>query len=175
MEVQNKVKRARATLDRLTRDELDALEKICLDIRDAQEKLLEKSAETMTRCLTACEGLCCRNVQLGAIVSYWDFIYILTMAGEIRDSLRKCLTLEEPFAPRDCIFLKNGQGPCIFPQAVRPETCIVSFCTDEPALRKEIADVKKAFFKLQWHLRFSRLKSLWNEIREKLGVSDESA
>lgn len=153
-------------MERLNRKERGDLDRICHEIQDAQARLVEKSREAMTRCLTACEGLCCRNVQLGAIVSRWDFVYILVMKPGLGESIRKGLKLEEPHT-RDCIFLKNGEGPCIFPTTIRPETCIVSFCTDEPSLRKEIADVKKAFFKMQWHLRLMPLKRLWRKLLEK--------
>jgi hypothetical protein len=46
-----------------------------------------------------------------------------------------CLA-RESFFPSDCIFLENGTGPCLFPDSLRPERCIISFCGVEPSVRK---------------------------------------
>jgi hypothetical protein len=60
------------------------------------------------------------------------------MAGALDDQMAACLKKEPALYISDCIFLKNGTGPCIFPHSVMPEMCITTFCFDETPAKKEI-------------------------------------
>jgi hypothetical protein len=66
----------------------------------------------------------------------------------------------ESFFASDCLFLKNGLGPCLFPEGLRPERCVTSFCRVEPSIEKEIGRVMGEFSRLVrffWFRPFRRL------------------
>jgi hypothetical protein len=132
---------------------------ICEDIRTAEDGLLAAAGEKMHRCTTICRGLCCRNVQLDAVIGLWDFVYLLALNGAIAEQIAACLLKESPFFSSDCIFLENGVGPCIFPPNVRPEICITAFCTDDTPVKREIDCVKREYLRLIRFVRLSRLKT----------------
>jgi hypothetical protein len=150
----NKARRILAGMDA---GDLKRLRGICADIRTAEEDLLAAAAEKMHRCTSVCQGLCCRNVQLDAVIGLWDFVYILALEGASCQKIASCLEKETPFFSSDCIFLKGGVGPCIFPSNVRPEICVTAFCTDDTVVKKEIGRVKRNYLRL---IRFVRLAPL---------------
>jgi hypothetical protein len=135
---------------------------ICQEIRSAEIELQKKSGKFMRRCLERCNGMCCRNVQLDLIINQFDFLYIMTIRPDLKPKILECLKKEKPFFPMDCVFLKNGKGPCIFPSDARPEVCLVTFCDDTGPVRKEIGKVKRKFFKLTWSVFLMRVKHFLN-------------
>ena len=160
MNLQYKFKQATRFINDLCPAEHSTLENICKEIQGAENKLRISAEELLQRCYTACEGLCCRNLDLDAVISKEDFVYLLTNAGELRDTIAACLQNEVAFFTFDCIFLENGSGPCLFPPDVRPLTCLVTFCDDETSVKKEIAQVKKKFLKLYWFIFFRRIRAV---------------
>ena len=140
-------KTARKRINALDADERKTLMSICRDIHHAQQALTEKAAPVLAHCMANCRGLCCRNIRPADIITQWDLVYILTMAPRIESDLADCLE-RESFFPADCIFLVNGVGPCLFPDNLRPERCIISFCRVEPSIEKQIARVTGGFSRL---------------------------
>ena len=82
------------------------------------------------------------------IIGLTDMVYVLALAPDLRERLAACLAAEKPFFTGDCPFLENGQGPCLLPEAVRPEVCITTFCADTGPVRREITQVQRAFMRL---------------------------
>ena len=155
---------ARKKLAALDNTERETLADICAQIHCAQQTLTEKAAPLLDQCMTRCQGLCCRNIRVADIINKWDLIYILAMRPELESSMARCLENEDLFAA-DCLFLENGIGPCLFPEHVRPERCIISFCRVEPLVEKEIARVMKGFSRL---IRFFFFKPLHRFYRRVL-------
>jgi hypothetical protein len=151
-------KQAQKILRDLNSEDVSALEQICREIQVAEIDLQEKSKSLMTRCIHQCGGICCRNVQSDLIISHWDFVFILALKPFLKRNILRCLEKEKPFFSADCIFLENGSGPCIFPADARPEVCIVTFCDDTSPVKKEIASVKRKFFKLIWFILIRKVK-----------------
>ena len=152
-------KAARKKIDALDSDERRVLEAICQDIHHAQQMLSHKAAPILEGCMAGCRGLCCRNSHPAALITEWDLVYILTMAPEIEDAVAACLAREN-FFPSDCIFLENGTGPCLFPDNLRPERCIISFCRVESSVEKEIGRVMAGFSRLIRFFMFRPLRWL---------------
>lgn len=128
------------------------LRKICAEIQAAEAELLTQAGPAMERCIHTCQGLCCRNIHLEAIIGIWDLVYILTVAADHRDRMAACLEKEIPFYAADCVFLADGIGPCILPATARAEVCLTTFCSRTDAIEKEIKTVKRRFYKLGWFL-----------------------
>lgn len=128
---------------------------VCLEIREAEKKLQHQAKQLMTTCHEECKGICCRNLFLDAIITEWDFVYILTLQSNMDNTIVSCLEKEILIFTSDCIFLQNGVGPCIFPSHVMPQVCITTFCNDETFVKNEIREVKQKFFKLSCY-RFYR-------------------
>ncbi len=160
MSLQYKFRQATRFVDGLSPDDYGILKNICIEIQGTENRLRKRAEDLLQRCYSACEGLCCRNLDLDAVISKEDFVYLLTNAGELRDTIAACLQNEPAFFTFDCVFLKNGIGPCIFPPDVRPLTCLVTFCDDETSVKKEITQVKKKFLKLYWFIFFRRIRAL---------------
>jgi hypothetical protein len=152
--------KAQEILSGLSARDLGVLADKCRRIQDAENDLLAAAAEKMTRCTTACEGLCCRNVQIDAVIGVWDFVYILTLCPSVAPQAARCLKSETPFFSADCIFLADGVGPCIFPSAIRPEICITAFCTDDDPIKKEVQAVKNRYLKMIWFVRLARIRAV---------------
>lgn len=161
MGLKHSYKAARKKLDALDTDERRALMGICRDIYHAQKTLTQKAAPVLAHCMANCQGLCCRNIHPADIITEWDLLYILTMAPTVEDAMAACLT-NESFFPADCIFLKNGTGPCLFPDNLRPERCIISYCRVEPSIEKEIGRVMGGFSRL---IRFFMRRPLHRTLR----------
>jgi hypothetical protein len=145
-------KEAERILARLSMADKERLRKICAEIQAAEAELLDRAGPAMERCIHTCQGLCCRNIQLEAIIGVWDLVYILTVAGEYRDRMAACLEKEIPFYASDCIFLADCVGPCILPDTARAEVCLTTFCSGADTVEREIRKVKRRFYKLGWFL-----------------------
>lgn len=153
MGLRHSFKSARRRIDALDAEERETLLAICRDIQHAQEALSKKAAPLSLNCM-ACQGLCCRNIHPAEIITEWDLVYLLAMVPQMEAAMAVCLTTEG-FFPADCIFLENGTGPCLFPDTLRPERCIISFCQVEPSIEKEIRRVMGGFSRL---IRFFMLR-----------------
>jgi len=147
---------ARHILAGMAAGDLEMLTTACRRVQQAQAALLTAAAAEMRRCTTACRGLCCRNVQLDAVIGLWDFLYILVLSHELAPRIEECLQQETPFFSADCIFLSDGVGPCIFAPDIRPEVCITAFCTDDRPVKHEIDRVKRTYLKMIWFVRLAR-------------------
>jgi hypothetical protein len=158
MSLNYQFRQAQKIIRGLSSEDSKSLQKICREIQAAEKKLQEKSKNLMTRCIKKCGGICCKNVQSDLIISHWDFVFILTLKPSLENDLLKYLEKEQPFFTSDCIFLKNGAGPCIFPDDTRPEVCIVTFCDDTSPVKKEIVSVKRKFFKLTWFVLLRKIQ-----------------
>jgi len=158
MGLKYKFKKAQELIDKSGNKDLAALKEICEEIQRAQNKLLEEGKDVLKYCEDRCRGLCCRNIYPDEIITFEDFVYILTMESSVGNSLREeiseCLKKETLFSS-SCIFLKRGEGPCIFPPDLRPEKCIISFCGGDTAIKNEINMVGSKFSKL---IRFILLR-----------------
>ncbi len=159
MGLNHSLKAARRKIDALDAHERNVLATICHDIHDAQKALSHKAAPILEGCMAECQGLCCRNIHPADIITEWDLVYILAMAPEIEAAMSDCLS-RESFFPSDCIFLENATGPCLFPDNLRPERCIISFCRVEPSVEKEIGRVMGAFSRLIRFFTFRPLRRL---------------
>ncbi len=154
--------RAKQIIAKTDISHLRKTQEICKKIRAAEIRLMEKAAPLMEKCGKSCYGICCKNIELDAIIGLGDFIYILILAGHMEKEISECLEKENPLFRSDCIFLKNGKGPCIFPYAIRPEVCITTFCGDDSIVKKEIREVKKGFVRLGWYVTLTRIKRILN-------------
>jgi len=152
MGLQYQFKKAQATLNRLSSYDREKLEKICDDLQQAEKRLRVAAADALAQCGTSCQGVCCRNIDMDAVLGIPDFVYILTMRNHLADQMAACLQNESALFITDCVFLENGTGPCIFPHTVMPEVCITTFCTTETPAKEEIRSVKWKFFQLGWFL-----------------------
>ena len=161
MGLQHDFKSARKKIASLDGDENEILSNICAEIHAAQQALTEKAAPILAQCMTGCKGLCCRNIRVADIITLWDLVYILAMQPALGARMAACLEKEGLF-PTDCLFLENGTGPCLFPDHLRPERCIISFCRVEPQVEREIAQVMKGFSRL---IRFFMFRPFWRLCR----------
>jgi hypothetical protein len=155
---------AKRKIDGLDADERSRLLEICEEIQHAEQALSEKAAPLLQACVDRCQGLCCRNIRPADIVTQWDLVYILAMAPQLEPAIAAGLS-NENFFPSDCIFLADGVGPCLFPDDLRPERCIISFCRVEPSIEKEIGRVMGGFSRL---IRFFKLLPLHRLVRRFL-------
>lgn len=130
---------------------------LCRRIQEAEGELNAAAALRLKGCMENCQGLCCRNLQLDAVFGIPDFVYILTLAPALDAAIGECILHEDPLFTSNCLFLKRGVGPCLFPPDLRPEVCITSFCGGDEALKPEIRRVKMRFWKLGLFLRFRRV------------------
>jgi len=156
-----KFRKADRFLEKLGPDDQNRLRCICHEIRRAEAALLAASENLMQRCIDRCEGICCRNIEMDPIISHWDLLFILVLAPQIRSEIQNCLLKEDPLYRTDCVFLQDGIGPCIFPQTVRPEVCVTTFCENDRSIRREIRRVKRLFVRLSWFLH-------WRSTRTRL-------
>ena len=158
---------AEKIIDGLRPGDKDRLRAICESIQDAETRLLSKAAAGMDRCIASCQGLCCRNIQLEAIIGVWDLVYILSVAGEYRDRMAACLENEIPFYAADCIFLADGVGPCILPENARAEVCLTTFCSRTASIDRDIRRVKRRFYRLGWFIATRRPLILCDRLRRR--------
>ncbi|MGD9332668.1 MAG: hypothetical protein PVJ53_15245 [Desulfobacterales bacterium] len=159
---------------RLSKADHRRLRRICQDIQVAETNLLNHAAPAMERCIRSCEGLCCRNIQLEAIIGVWDLVYILTVASECRDEMAACLEKEKPFFAADCIFLENGIGPCLLPSAARAEVCLTTFCSPTDAIAGEIRQVKRKFYQLGWFIALRKPRMAFDTLWRRLKLTHQA-
>ena len=164
MGLKHRFRTARKKIDALDVDERRVLEAICRDIHHAQQALSHKAAPILEGCAAGCQGLCCRNIHPADIITEWDLVYILAMTPAIEGVVAECLG-RESFFPSDCIFLENGTGPCLFPDNLRPERCIISFCRVEASVEKEIGRVMQGFSRLIRFFMFRPIRRLSRWLR----------
>jgi len=151
-------KRARETLRHLAPGDKAVLDDLCDLIQAAEADLNVSAADAFAFCHTNCQGICCRNIDLNAVLDYPDFVYILNRMPEIAERTVACLENESAFYAANCIFLENGTGPCIFPGTVMPEVCITTFCSFKTPGKEEIRRLKWCFFRLDCFLRTLKLR-----------------
>ena len=161
---------AERILARLGPDDKVRLGLICDAIQSSEAELLAKAGPAMARCIHACQGLCCRNIQLEAIIGVWDLVYILTVAGEYRDRMAAGLEKEIPFYAADCVFLADGKGPCMLPATARAEVCLTTFCSRTEEIDREVRRVKRKFYKLGWFLFTRRPRLVLDRLRRGSGT-----
>ena len=154
MGLRYKFKKAQGIIEKSGDKDLITVKGICEEIQRAQKKLLEEGKDLLKYCQVRCRGLCCRNIYPDDIITLADFVYILAMESSVRDEISECLKKETLFSS-SCIFLKRGEGPCIFPSDLRPEKCITSFCGGDTTIKKEINMARSKFNKL---IRFILLR-----------------
>lgn len=154
MSIGHSFRKADRLLKKMPPGDRDGLLPICHELREAQAGLLAAAAKPMKRCIERCAGMCCRNIELDPIISHWDLLFILALAPQTRSEIQHCLLKEDPLYRTDCIFLRGGIGPCIFPDTVRPEVCVTTFCENDRPVRREIRRVKRLFFRLAWFVRW---------------------
>ncbi|MDM8542552.1 hypothetical protein QUF75_15890 [Desulfococcaceae bacterium HSG7] len=164
MGLKYKFNQAKKILNALDPEALMNIRKIGRDIQRAEEKLTQKGKKLFLKCKTECHGLCCRNLQPDSIISLYDFLFILLMNPELHTAIAKCLENENIFYTSDCIFLKDGKGPCIFPPDSMPEICITSFCGYEYSIEKEINHLKRKFIKFIWLIFLHKQGMLKNKV-----------
>jgi len=167
MGLKYKFNQAKKILNALGPEALMNIRRIGRNIQKAEEKLAQKGKKLFLRCKTECHGICCRNLQPDSIISLYDFLFILLMNPELHTAISKCLENENIFYTSDCIFLKDGKGPCIFPPDSMPEICITSFCSYERSIEREINVIKRKFMKLSWFLWLRKLLSLKNRMTKR--------
>jgi hypothetical protein len=157
MSLKYKFYRARKIIADLDPTGRSCLDRICRDVQAAEVDLQNAARPLLEICNNQCEGLCCRNIDPDSLISLGDMVYILALDADVSVKVQKALNKEKPFFTRNCIFLKNGVGPCMFRWDVRPEICITSFCFLETNIRKETARVKRRFFRLRLYIAFRKL------------------
>ena len=172
MSLSYKLRKAEKILAQLTPGDRAKLMQICSEIMASQKDLLAAADTQMQRCILRCEGICCRNIEMDPIISHRDLVFILALAPELGSTAHGCVSREDPLYRTDCVFLQNGKGPCVFPQALRPEVCVTTFCENTRPIRSEIARLKRSFIRLSWFVRLSRIRRLLRPISGLLTATD---
>jgi len=147
MGIRYKIHKADAVLQRLSKEERNRVDLICAGIRKEQFRLQQEGRLLFERCVSGCEGLCCKNVIADELITLWDMIFILAASSLCPEDLLS-LAEKEPLFTADCMFLENGIGPCIFPDGHRPEKCVLSFCGDDRLIAENIRSVHRGFGRL---------------------------
>ncbi len=168
MGLKYKFKRANRIIDTFHPAELARAREIGEEIQNAEKRLSGKGEKLFLECKTQCQGLCCRNIRPDEIISLYDLLFILVMNPELNGPIAECVEKETLFFASNCIFLKDGQGPCIFPSDSMPEICITAFCHYEKLIEKEINYLKRKFIKLTWFICLRKPWSLKNKARNYL-------
>jgi hypothetical protein len=158
MSLRYKYKKANEIVGKLLPQERESYLAICNEIKNAQEMLLTNGKAAMKKCIYGCGGLCCQNIYPDEIISLWDVVYILSNGDGLHEKITQCIQKENALFTSKCIFLENDAGPCIFPNALRPEVCITTFCSGDSTIKKEIRTVKLKFFKLYCFFLLNKLK-----------------
>ena len=147
MGIQYKIRKADEILAVLSRHDRQRSNDICRQIQKEQLRLHEAGEGLFKRCISGCEGLCCRNVIADELITLRDMIFVLAASSlNAKDLLQ--MADEEPLFTADCMFLENGVGPCIFPHGIRPEKCVLSFCGDDKPIAENIRAVHRGFVRL---------------------------
>ena len=155
MGIQYKINKAEAIINSFCGEELKALERACSEIQSAQDQLIKEAEDHFRLCMNSCKGICCRNINPNEIITLLDFVYILSIDKTNIAQILECSKKETLFSS-NCIFLKNDIGPCIFPYNLKPEKCIITFCSDTRTIRKEIKLVRSKFSRLSRFVKYKR-------------------
>ncbi|MFH1983580.1 MAG: hypothetical protein ABIL58_17185 [Pseudomonadota bacterium] len=147
-------------VENIADDDREKLAALCRSIQGAEARLLDAAAPLMERCASQCRGICCRNINLDAIIGRGDLIYILALNPRLGPEMAACLENESLLYSADCVFLKNGVGPCIFPDDLKPDVCLTTFCGDTAVAAREIRQVKRRFMRLDLFVKLDALRRL---------------
>jgi hypothetical protein len=112
----------------------------------------------MFNCIQKCRGLCCKSLDIDSIFSLWDFIYILMLEPGMKDEIQTRLDTHNFLYLSPCPFLKDKEGPCIFPNTVKAQICVITFCTDDRTIKPFIKNINSNFFRLCRLIQYLRLK-----------------
>jgi hypothetical protein len=159
MSLRYKFKKADQIITGLNPAERMRLHNICQDIRRAENRLIEAAETILNNCAMRCQGLCCRNIQIDDIMTLLDCIHILETEPTLRRAIDQAV-VQEGLYSNDCIFLKEGVGPCLFPSDARPEKCILSFCRGDEIVAAELRQVRKGFNRLAGFVYFQKPRAV---------------
>jgi hypothetical protein len=159
MSLRYKFRKAGKIIQGLRPEERVTLGNICCDIQQAEKDLLKAAEDILNDCGKRCRGLCCRNIHIDDIMTLLDCVHILATVPRIQADVDEALT-REALHSADCIFLKNGSGPCIFPAEARPEKCILSFCHGDGIVASEMRHVRKRFNRLARFIQFQKPRAV---------------
>ena len=147
MHIRQSIKKADRLINSLSGRDCTALQGICTQIQTAQNNLVQQAHAYFEICLQQCQGLCCRNIYVDSIVTLLDYIFILSLDSGIKAEILKAAKNQSLFSA-DCIFLRDQVGPCLFAPTIKPERCIITFCSDCRPLNSEIKAIREAFSRL---------------------------
>lgn len=131
---------------------------LCHAIRKAQDELLFAADDAMFNCLRQCKGICCQSLDIDSIFSLWDFIFILMLKPGLKDEMRKRLDTHTSLYLSPCPFLVDGKGPCIFPDGIKAQICVITFCSNDEKIKNPVKKVNLNFYKLCWQVQYLRVK-----------------
>lgn len=153
MSLAYKYRKAQSFIGGLNDEEQEQLRALCEDIQQAEKQLKSIAKDAFTYCYTQCQGLCCRNIQPDTILTLQDLIYALALKPSLGNQIPQFLKNESLYTS-NCLFLANGEGPCLFSPYLMPETCVNSFCSDHPSVNREVRHVRSKFRKLAQFIRW---------------------
>lgn len=136
----------------------------CNTIRKSQEELVATAETAMLNCNEKCKGLCCKSLDIDSVFSLWDFIFILTLAPQLKNEMQERLDAYTALYLSPCPFLKDAVGPCIFPNGIKAQICVITFCTHDEKIKKPIQVVNLNFYKLCWLIQYLRIKRMSKKI-----------
>jgi hypothetical protein len=168
-------RQARRFVEEIADDDREKLTALCRSIQRAEARLLEAAAPLMERCAAQCRGICCRNIQMDAVIGRGDLVYILALNPRLAPQMAACLENEPLLYAADCIFLKNGVGPCIFPDTLKPDVCLTTFCEDTAAVAREIRQLKRRFMRLDLFITLDGLRRLARFFGNRLRLTSPSS
>ncbi len=147
-----------AGLDACRRRKLEAA---CRRIQKVQQEILRQGAVYLEHCGRVCKGLCCRNLNVAEIVSFYDFVLVLVSCPSLADLIAQRARAARKSHSADCVFLKDGRGPCLFPPDLKPERCVTSFCFHTGKIRRELSWLRRSFTRLVWLIWWYRLPGIF--------------
>lgn len=136
------------------------VQNLCHTIQDSQEELLLAADTAMDYCLTRCQGICCKSLDIDSVFSLWDFIFILTLAPELASEMQKRLDAYSSLYLSPCPFLRDNIGPCLFPRGIKAQICVITFCTHDEKIKAPVKVVNFYFYKLCWLIQYLRIKRI---------------
>ena len=134
------------------------IKNLCRAIQKSQEELLFAAHDAMFNCIRQCKGICCQSLDIDSIFSLWDFIFILMLRPDLKDEMQKRLDAHTSLYLSPCPFLIDGRGPCIFPDGIKAQICVITFCSNDEKIKKPVKKVNLNFYKLCWQIQYLRVK-----------------
>jgi hypothetical protein len=168
-------RQARRFVEQIDDDDREKLTAICRSIQRAEARLLDAAAPLMERCAAQCRGICCRNIHMETIIGRGDLIYTLALRPDLAPDMAACLENEPRLYAADCVFLKDGVGPCIFPDDLKPDVCLTTFCEDTAAVTREIRHVKRQFLRLDLFISLGGVRRLARLFTDSLRLASPKA